>query len=364
MNILFVINNLITGGAERMLTDTLLHLDHQNLKIDVMLLSKKKTFLKEQLERVKHINLIELQHQSPYNPIGIWKLKRQLKKRKYDLIHVHLIPSLYYVRIAKVLAKSKAKLIYTEHCPIVKKRQNFVFRLIDNWCYRGIDRVVCVSEAVKESIEHHLQKIDSKKLLVLNNAINLSRYQEAKSASRKSYNLQETDFLCLQVSSFRPAKDHKTLLKAFKETPKHFKLLLAGKGHLLEETRSYCAKLGLTERVLFLNEQSNIESFYAMTDVVILSSYYEGFGLAALEGMAAGKPVLASRIGGLIDLIASKENLFNPGDAGRLNKLLLRLEADTHFYKTSAKKGLEKSMGYDIKMHNKFLLKIYKELFN
>lgn len=362
MNILFVINNLITGGAERMLVDTLIHLDHKNLKIDVMLLSKKETFLKEQLAASKHVNLIELDHQSPYNPIGIWKLKQELEKGKYDLIHVHLIPSLYYVRIARILAKSHAKLIYTEHCPIVKKRRNFVFRSIDNWCYRGINRVVCVSEAVKESIERHLQKFNSEKLIVINNAINLSRYREAKSASRKSFNLQESDFLCLQVSSFRPAKDHKTLLKAFKETPEHFKLLLAGEGHLIEETRSYCAKLGLTDRVLFLNEQSNIESLYKMTDVVILSSHYEGFGLAALEAMSAGKPVVASRVGGLINLVAASEYLFETGDANRLRELLLRLESDADFYNASTAKGLEKAKYYDIKTRNESLLKVYAEL--
>ncbi len=364
MNILFVINNLVTGGAERMLTDTLLHLDHEDLRIDVMLLSKKETFLKVQLVKAEHINLIELQHQTPYNPIGIWKLKKQLEKGKYDLVHVHLIPSLYYVRIAKILAKSSVKLVYTEHCPIVKKRRNFVFRSIDNWCYLGIDRVVCVSEAVKESVEQHLRRFNSEKLIVLNNAINLSRYREAKSASRNSFNLQESDFLCLQVSSFRPAKDHKTLLKAFKETPEHFKLLLAGEGYLLEETRSYCTKLGLTDRVLFLNEQSNIESLYAMTDVVILSSHYEGFGLALLEGMAAGKPVVASRVGGLIDLTASDEYLFDPGDANKLREVLLQLESDADFYRTNAEKSLEKSMHYDIKTRNKFLMKIYAELAN
>ncbi|MBA80002.1 MULTISPECIES: glycosyltransferase [unclassified Leeuwenhoekiella] len=364
MNILFVINNLITGGAERMLTDTLLHLDRENLQVDLVLLSKKETFLKEQLHQAGQINLIELQHQSPYNLLGVWELNRILKNKTYDLIHVHLLPSLYYVRLAMVLTQSHSKLIYTEHCPIVKKRQNLLFRYIDLWCYRGISKVLCVSQAVKESVISHLKTKDTFKYVVLNNALNLSRYQNAQPALRKNYGLEDNDFICLQVSSFRPAKDHKTLLKAFKDTPKRFKLLLAGNGPLLSETRSLCAKMDLNDRVIFLKEQSEIASLYAMTSVVILSSHYEGFGLAVLEGMAAGKPVLATNVGGLKDLIASEQYLFAPGDANTLRKLLLKLESDSEFYTQASENGLEKAQHYDIKIRNNSLLKIYHGLVN
>ena len=179
---------------------------------------------------------------------------------------------------------------------------------------------------------------------------------------RSKYSIAESEFICLQVSSFRPAKDHKTLLEAFRQAPKHFKLLLAGTGPLLPKMRSYCAQLGLTDRVIFLNEQQDVAQLYAMADVIILSSHYEGFGLAALEGMAVGKPVVASDVNGLNNLVGESQLLFNPGDSERLLKILILLNKDKTFYNQSAQVLYHKALNYDIKRRSNKLIEIYKSL--
>ena len=161
-------------------------------------------------------------------------------------------------------------------------------------------------------------------------------------------------FEILMVAAFRPQKDHPTLIRALQFLPKEYRLQFAG-GAETEEDRQYLLnckalvlELGLENRVRFLGIQPDIPSLMANCDVVVLSSFYEGFGLSALEGMAAGKVVIASDVPGLRELVSGAGILFPQGDANALAARIQEACENPEKAREIGQKCRERARKYDI----------------
>lgn len=113
MKILQVINSLTTGGAEKLIIDSVPLYQNQGLTVDVLLLNNAETQFKSKLKETSNGRIEGLSIGSVYNPFLIFKIIPYLKK--YDIIHLHLFPTLYWVVLAKWISFSNVKLVYTEH---------------------------------------------------------------------------------------------------------------------------------------------------------------------------------------------------------------------------------------------------------
>ncbi len=180
--------------------------------------------------------------------------------------------------------------------------------------------------------------IEDKKLIVVQNGININNIKVSSVADRKLLGFSRKDKLLIMVAGFRLQKDQDTVIKTLKELPDEYKLLLVGDGERRVILENLINELNLKDRVILLGVRSDVYSLLKMCDIAILSSHWEGFGLAAAEAMACGIPALASNVDGLAQVVENGGVLFEKGNVEDLKSKILKLN-DSLYYDEVGKKG-------------------------
>lgn len=347
-----------TGGAEKLILDCIPLYKKKGIHIELLLLDSQNTPFLEKLRESMDLKIYFLGKGSVYNPFLIRKLIPVLEN--FDLIHVHLFPALYWVAIAKKLKNSKILLIFTEHCTSNQRRHYWFFKFIDRKIYSLYNKFVAITSEVETNLKQHL-KTNPDKFVIIENGIDLARYQDANPLS-KSFFFKETDILIIQVSAFRAQKDQPTLIRALLHLPETFKLLLVGDGILRVDNEKLVKSLELSSRVKFCGVRQDVPALLKTADFIVLSSYYEGLSLSSIEGMAAGKPFLASDVPGLRDVVKSAGILFPRGDEKKLAEEILKLAENPIYYKNVSYAVSERAKEYDIEIMVEKHINLYKSL--
>ena len=347
MKIVHIINSLATGGAEKLLLETLPLYKEKGIQIDVLVLNGFKHPFMKKLQSLNCCTIYSLGFQSVYNPMNVFRIMPYLNK--YDVVHVHLFPAQYWVVLAKILSFSKAKLIFTEHNTTNRRLENPLFRLIDKYIYTFYRTVICITEDIKEMLLKHTG-LFSENFLVIENGINLGAITKAVAIDRKKIDsaLRAEDTILIQVAGFREQKDQSTLIRSMVLLPPDVKLLLVGEGVLKKQHEDLVVALGLQERVSFLGLRMDVPQLLKTADVIVLSSKYEGLSLSSLEGMAAGKPFVASDVPGLSEVVKGAGILFPVGDERVLANAISKLLQDAQYYQTIATACQKRAFNYDI----------------
>lgn len=347
MKILHIINSLATGGAEKLLLETLPLYNQKGIKVDLLVLNGTNHPFLQELKASGSCTIYSLGEQSVYNPINVFKLIPYLKKQ--DVVHVHLFPAQYWVVLAKLLSFSKTKLIFTEHNTSNRRLENPIFSFIDKLIYKFYTKVVCITPEIKTILVAHT-KLPSDVFQVIENGVNLNTIKNAVTIKKNAIDasLQEADTIIIQVAGFREQKDQKTAILAMALLPKSYKLLLVGVGPLKEECETLVASLGLQNNVLFLGVRMDVPQLLKSADVVLLSSKYEGLSLSSIEGMASGKPFVASNVPGLTEVVQGAGVLFPVGNAEVLATEISKLFTDFEHYEAVATSCQLRAEDYDI----------------
>ncbi len=344
MKVLQVITSLRTGGAEKLILDSVPIYQKKGINTDVLILSDENTVFRNKLEKDTNGNVFSLTKGSVYNPLLIFKIIPYLKQ--YDIIHAHLFPTLYWVVLAKCATLfSKTKIFYTEHSTDNRRRSHFFLSKIDKFIYSKLSFVGCISQGVFDNLNTYLSKFN--RIKVIYNGIDLSTFKKQNRSLRNHF-FANTDNIIIQVSSFRHQKDHETLINALKLLPSEFKLLLVGDGPLRGKREQQVQDLELTQRVLFLGIRNDIPELLNSSDVVVLSSHNEGFGLVIVEGMAANKPVIASDVSGIKEIVENFGLLFDKGNAEDLANKIMSLYKDENYYQKIQKACFLRANDFDI----------------
>lgn len=346
LKILQVINSLATGGAEKLIVDAVPLYQEKGIEMDVLLLDGTHYPFYKKLEASTKGKIFSLDLKSVYNPIAIIKIIPFLKK--YDIVHVHLFPVQYFVVLAKWLSFSKTKLIFTEHNTSNRRLENPILKLVDKFIYKGYFRIICISLEIQKIILEHT-KLPINRIAVILNGVSIVDFKEAKSYRKEELKFEETDKLLVQVAGFRDQKDQKTLIIALVHLPDCVKLLLVGDGVLKQECETLVKKIQLEKRVLFLGVRTDVPRLLKTADIIVLSSKYEGMSLSSIEGMASGKPFVASNVPGLSEIVSGAGVLFTQGDDKELAKKIIELFNDEELYLSVAKSCEIRANQYDIK---------------
>lgn len=355
MKILHIVNSLSTGGAEKLIVDSVPLYQKRGLKVDVLCLSDKKTPFWIELETKSSGSITGITSNSIYNFLLIFKIIPYLKK--YNLIHLHLFPTLYWVIIAKWISFSKVNLIYTEHSTSNRRRGLYAFRILDRLMYKRLNKIVTIAEEVDLNLKKHLN-LSSNDFELINNGVDINHYSTALAYSKDLF-FSLNDIILIQVSSFRWQKDQQTLIKSLKHLPSNVKLLLVGEGDLMNECVDLAEELGLSKRVMFLGNRSDVPQLLNTADIVVLSSKHEGLSLSNIEGMSVNKPFIGSDVPGLREIVKGYGLLFKQGDEKELANLITKLIENPDFYKEIAVKCLNRANEFDInKMIDKYI-KLY-----
>lgn len=242
----------------------------------------------------------------------LWKLYVWFKKIKPDIVHTAAVEANFYGVLAAKLAG--VKLIFAEEIGIPKhsKKTQLLMRIV----YLFTKNVICVSNAVKKYLVQ-LREIREKKGIVIYNPVATKPY--------KSSTLMGNTIIC--VGRLERVKNQKILIQAVsKSKHKNLKLLLVGDGRERHNLEFQIKNLQLENQVTITGFVSNPEVYLAQSDLFVLPSKSEGFGIAVLEAMQQGIPCLCTNVGGIPEFMDENTNgwLFNPLDE---NELVTKIDA-------------------------------------
>lgn len=342
--ILHIINDLSqNGGAQKFLVD--LVLNHKpNYEIKVLVLCDDNDYLE----------LLSEQGIECFNWQALSLAQKWSLLRWPDLVHGHLYPSIYLA----LLAVGK-KRIQTEHCSHNRRRDYPLFKFMEHFLYRGHDLTVSISEKVQDELIKFMPRYQSK-YHVVHNGVDLSRFSMVPKKARDFIHKPTVNIA--MVGRLHGHKDHETLIHALAALPDNYHLHLAGEGEKKSALQALAQRLNVTQRVQFHGVVSNIPLFLSEMDIYVQSSHVEGFGLAAVEAMAAGLPVLSSNVPGLDEVTGRDDYLFNVGDSTQLADKIQNLIKDSELYDNSTEYSVNRAKLYTIDKFREGYYGLYQQL--
>ena len=243
----------------------------------------------------------------PYELALSTKLVDVVKNNSIDVLHVHYaIPHAYAAYMAKKMLKEQSINI-----PIVTTLHGTDITLVGNhpsyktavtFSINKSDIVTCVSQSLKEDT---LDQFDIKKeIVVIPNFIDISKYIIQQDLCLHENPIPAKEFIISHVSNFRPVKNVINVIKIFYNIQKQLKaqLLMIGEGPEKSVAEDLCKELGISHLVKFLGNTNQVEKNLCHSDLFLLPSSAESFGLAALEAMASKVAVISSNAGGLPEI--------------------------------------------------------------
>ena len=348
MRVLHIITSLRTGGAERLVTG--LAIKHKALgdEVEVLVFDGTRTSLLEELERNDiPVHALGKGPQAMYNPLLLRRLTKFLRKHVFDIVHTHNTSC----QMLTAMVPSQTR-VTTEHNTSNRRRNWLWFRPVDRWMYGRYQRIVCVSEETRQALSTWLDRPGlDERMTVIPNGIDLEGISGATPAEGLS---KQEGYKILMVSAFRPEKDQQTLIRALAKLPEQYRLYLAGGAETAEHQRilqgckDLVEELGMTERAQFLGIRSDIPSLLAAADVLVLSSRHEGMSLSVLEGLASGKPMIASDVEGMRELVSGVGLLFPQGDAAALAARIREVCENPEKAREIGIRGKERAGQYDL----------------
>ena len=250
-----------------------------------------------------HVEEYPLFHYQPYELALSTKMVYVVKTYNIDILHVHYaIPHAYAGYMAKQMLKREGielPMITTLHgtdITLVGSHPNYKEAV--TFSINESDGVTAVSESLKRDTLR-LFNID-REIDVIPNFISLKKHTEPKECKR-SVMAHPDERIITHISNFRKVKRVEDVVRVFTKIQEKIpaKLIMVGDGPDREIADQLCKNLGIKKRVLFLGNTSDIEQILCFSDLFLLPSISESFGLSALEAMVAGVPVVSSNAGGI-----------------------------------------------------------------
>ena len=352
--LLLIIDNLVKGGAEVLLVGILPELN-QRYHVVLVTLKNDCEFKNEEISFNKKYSLGFKNKLSLLS--CVFKLRKIIKKHSPDLIHSHLV---YSSLIARMACPFNIPLLYSIHGELSKSDFNNskVLTFLEKSTIRQNHSLLAVSNVVLKDY----QKTISKKLksFVLHNYIS-DKYLEQQIVSKKYDDLSSIKLVA--VGNIKAAKNYEYLLKAFtllKEYPATLDIYGNTNQHLYEGLQSQIDHLNL--KVTFKGATYDVREKLNDYDLYIMSSKNEGFGIAVIEAMASGLPVLLSDIPVMREITSENALFFNLKNPEHLSNLIKEILAGKHNLSELAEKGLKISKQYSKQTYLENLFEIYEKL--
>lgn len=296
-------------------------------------------------------------HYQPYELALSSKLVDMVKLYKIELLHVHYaIPHAYAGYMAKQMLKNEGinlPMITTLHGTDITLVGNHPFyKPAVTFSINKSDYVTSVSQSLKDDTLK-LFKIKNK-IKVIPNFIELDKVKKDPLAPCHRYVMaKENERIITHISNFRKVKRIPDIIKIFYNIQKEIpaKLMMVGDGPEKEKAEIMCQELGILDKVIFFGNSHEIDKILCMTDLFLLPSETESFGLAALEAMACGVPVISSNSGGLpeVNFDGFSGYLSNVGNVDEMAENALKILRDDTVLSQFKANALEVARKFDIK---------------
>jgi N-acetyl-alpha-D-glucosaminyl L-malate synthase BshA len=307
----------------------------------------------------------------PYELALSSKLFDVISKYKIDVLHVHYaIPHAYAAYMAKKILKENGyniPIITTLHgTDITLVGNNPFYKPAVTFSINKSDIVTCVSKSLMEDTREFFGI--KREIKVIPNFIDIDKYAKKHNLCQGNLLAQDDEKIIVHVSNFRPLKRIIDVIKIFEKINQKInsKLIMVGDGPDKKKAKEFLRKNNLKNKVIFLGKTNEVDEILCSSDLFLLPSEKESFGLAALEAMALKVPVISTNTGGLKDLNINGNSGYTSdiGDIDSMAENAIKILSDTSLEKKYRNQAFENAKKYDIKTVIPLYEKIYDEALN
>ncbi|MBD5273222.1 MAG: glycosyltransferase family 4 protein [Bacteroides sp.] len=365
MRILHVVNAVNEGGIRTLLLDMVEYQIKEGNEVAILCTLKDTRYYKATAEFEKtKVKIIRGDYNNPYNPMHIRIIRKYMKS--FDVVHVHMFPNQLYAKIALNLLPRKLQpaIITTEHSTYNNRRKYPLLKLIDRWFYKSYDKIVGISQPTANNLTKWLNSPQiSKNIVTINNGININKFKNARSNidSIIPFFCKEDKYVVM-VARLEQPKDPITLVRALKYCLDYVHVIFIGSGSLVSSIQDEVGRLGLNSRVHILGNREDVPQILKGCDIGVLSTQWEGFGLVAVEYMAAGLPVVVTDVEGVKEVVGDPDSLFPYQDEKRLGERIMKLLEDEKYREEKILHSLAQAAKYSVTEMNEHYLSVYNEV--
>lgn len=303
----------------------------------------------------------------PYETILASKMVDVVKYEKLDLLHVHYaIPHASAAYMAQQILKSQGisiPFVTTLHgTDITLVGKDPSFEPVITFCINQSNAVTAVSQSLKDDTYTHFNT--QREISVIPNFIDSKENLSEINLNKRRLYANDNERILCHISNFRKVKRVKDVIKIFsivnEEIPS--KLIFAGDGPERNNLERLCRELNLCDRVIFVGKVSDTSHVLEISDLFILPSETESFGLAALEAMAVGVPVISSNTGGIPEVNIHGETGFlsNVGDINDMARNTIYLLKNEVLFQQFRQNALKRSKFFSLEK----VLPLYEEIYS
>ena len=297
------------------------------------------------------------------------ELKELINKEHFDIIHCHTPTVSILTRIASRNARKKgSKVIYTAHgfhfyegAPLL----NWFYYPIEKHFSKDADIIAVVNEGDYKiaSEKFHCKKI----IKIPGMGIDCNKYllndKDLKNKMREEFDIPKDAFVLISVGELQEIKNHRLVIEALNRIKNsNIYYLIAGQGRLYNEYTDLINSYNLKDYVKLLGYRNDIPQLLNMSDVIVHPSTREGLGLAAIEGMAAGLPLISSAIHGMKDYVENNKTgiTINPYNVDEMVSAINKIYVDKKLRSDASMYNKEKAKEFDIKNAINTIRKLYE----
>jgi len=321
----------LEGGAERQIFELARRLDKEKYAVTIASLECGSAAPRERIEAAG-CRLLTFPVKRIYGPEGLvqgFRFVRFLKANRVRILVTYHFSSDIWGAVTGKLAGVETIISNRRDLGFWRNNKHVrAYKAVNAW----VRKIVVVSQAVKDVVIKE-EDVPETRIEVIYNGIELiDTRHKAQETSREALGLKDDDIVIMHVANLRPVKGHEYLLRAFETVTKssrripndqwksgprlqsdpeasgqghttQVKLVLIGEDELGGSLQELAGQLGIKDKVLFLGKKKNAREYLSLADICTLPSLSEGMPNAALEYMAAGKPVVATRVGGTAEVV-------------------------------------------------------------
>jgi len=349
INILFLIPSLRIGGAERQVVDLVNGISKERFNIHLFTFERELDLVGSLRKETIRFSNCPRRHKWDFSPTN--KIAQIIDEERIDLVHCTLEIAILFGFLGRLKARRKTKFVGAIHTTINRNFKNelfdwFFYAPLMSFCHVVI--TVCQNQRIHWSRKYPFL---ANKFVTIYNGIDGDKFRdsfsrEEKVKIREALKIRDDEFAAAIVASLGRKKGHEYAFQAVKALGRRgekVKLLLLGDGERKIFLRRFAERLSVTKNLIWLGYQSDPRAFLSISDVLLVPSIAESLPMAILEALAMGKPVIASRIGGIPEVIKEGLNgfLFKPKDVFSLAEKLHILIKDEALRKGLSKEARE-----------------------
>ncbi len=351
IKIIHVISELNYGGAERLLLDLGRKIDKSKFDFQVVTIGRGGKLVRDFNVAEIKVTVISKHFKGDWTVVR--RLKQFFKQEKPDIVHLHLFGGEFWGGWAAKLAKVPV-IIGTKHDVLPDP---FIKKILLGQVRKFYSRIVAISNASRDFLVK-FNKYPGEKITVIYNGIDMSKFSKEAPPI-----LRHDKVTFCSVGRLVPLKNHRTLVRACKYLKRDdWQLYLVGDGSERSKLQEMVTQQKMEEKILFTGFIPDIREYLEKSDVFVLASRSEGMGLSVIEAAALGKFVVASRVGGVPEIITDGVNgrMFEPNDLESLVNIM-------NWIFTHRDEAQKMAVKLQSRVHEKFdinlLIKEYENLY-